>query len=76
VSSSAWRADGIESAKPREGRKLFIGVPSRFFAFLRGFVPDGRGVCRGHTPLKQGEQVVVDHELLLWLVKDVAGMAI
>jgi hypothetical protein len=51
------------------------GPAQRLYA-RRGFVPDGHGVCRAHTPLRHGEQVVVDHDLLLWLVKDVADMAI
>lgn len=40
----------------------------------RGFVLDGRGVCRNHTPLTQGQHITVDHDLLLWLIKDVSGM--
>jgi GNAT superfamily N-acetyltransferase len=56
---------------------LCVGIfdeygPAQRLYIRRGFVPDGRGVCRGHSPLRHGEQVVVDHDLLLWLVKDVA----
>jgi GNAT superfamily N-acetyltransferase len=40
----------------------------------RGFVPDGRGVCKDHTPLRHGENVRIDHNLLLWLTKDVSDM--
>jgi GNAT superfamily N-acetyltransferase len=41
----------------------------------RGFVPDGRGVCKRHTPLRYGENVRIEHDLLLWLTKDVSHMA-
>jgi GNAT superfamily N-acetyltransferase len=40
----------------------------------RGFVPDGRGVCKRHTPLRYGENVRIEHDLLLWLTKDVSHM--
>jgi hypothetical protein len=44
--------------------------PAQRLYVRRGFVPDGRGVCRGHEPLREGERVQVGHDLLLWLVKD------
>jgi ribosomal protein S18 acetylase RimI-like enzyme len=50
------------------------GPAQRLYA-RRGYVPDGRGVCRQFTPLKNGDVVTVDHDLLLWLVKDVSYMA-
>jgi GNAT superfamily N-acetyltransferase len=58
---------------------LCVGIfdaygPAQRLYVKRGFIPDGRGVCRGSEPLKEGETVQVDHDLLLWLVKDVSGM--
>jgi GNAT superfamily N-acetyltransferase len=50
------------------------GPAQRLYA-RRGFVPDGRGVCQGHRPLKHGESLVVEHDILLWLVKDVSSMS-
>jgi len=54
--------------------------PAQRLYVKRGFVPDGRGVCRGHAPLQENETVRVDHDLLLWLVKDLpaaeAGSAV
>jgi predicted N-acetyltransferase YhbS len=50
------------------------GPAQRLYA-RRGFVPDGRGVCHQFTPLQNGDVVTVDHDLLLWLVKDVSSMA-
>jgi GNAT superfamily N-acetyltransferase len=45
------------------------GPAQRMYA-QRGYVPDGRGACRGHPPLQEGEQVTVGHDLILWLTKD------
>lgn len=45
------------------------GPAQRLYA-KRGYVPDGRGACQGQRPLKQGETVTVDHDLILWLTKD------
>lgn len=45
------------------------GAAQRLYA-RRGYLPDGRGVCQGHRPLIQGETVAVDHDLILWMTKD------
>jgi GNAT superfamily N-acetyltransferase len=45
------------------------GPAQRLYA-RRGYVPDGRGACQGQRPLKQGEIVTLDHDLILWLTKD------
>jgi GNAT superfamily N-acetyltransferase len=45
------------------------GPAQRLYA-RRGYVPDGRGACRGQVPLRQGETVEVGHDLILWLTKD------
>lgn len=45
------------------------GPAQRFYA-TRGYIPDGRGACQGQRPLRQGETVIVDHDLILWLTKD------
>jgi GNAT superfamily N-acetyltransferase len=36
----------------------------------RGYAPDGRGACQGQRPLTQGMQVSIDHDLIIWLTKD------
>jgi hypothetical protein len=36
----------------------------------QGFVPEGRGVCRGQQPVVVGATEIVDHDLILWLIKD------
>jgi len=45
------------------------GPAQRLYA-RRGYLPDGRGACQGQRPLRQGEIVTVDHDLILWLTKD------
>lgn len=45
------------------------GAAQRLYA-KRGYVPDGRGVCQGQRPIQFGENVTIDHDLLLWLTKD------
>jgi GNAT superfamily N-acetyltransferase len=36
----------------------------------RGYVPDGRGACQGQRPLSKSMQVSMDHDLIIWLTKD------
>jgi GNAT superfamily N-acetyltransferase len=45
------------------------GPAQRLYA-QRGYIPDGRGLCKGHRPLRQGEACTLDHDLILWLTKD------
>lgn len=45
------------------------GPAQRLYA-KRGYLPDGRGACQGRRPLEQGETVVVDHDLIIWMTKD------
>ena len=44
------------------------GAAQRLYA-KRGYIPDGRGVCQHHRPILEGEQLVVDHDLLIWMTK-------
>lgn len=39
----------------------------------RGYIPDGRGACRGHRLLSKGTQVVMDDDLIIWLTKDLVS---
>lgn len=48
------------------------GPAQRLYA-KRGYLPDGHGACQGQRPLKQGEVVTIDHDLILWLTKDLTG---
>jgi len=45
------------------------GPAQRLYA-KQGYLPDGRGACQGRQPLKQGEVVTMDHDLIIWLTKD------
>jgi hypothetical protein len=39
----------------------------------RGYIPDGRGACRGQLPLSKGMQVTIDDDLIMWLTKDLVS---
>ncbi len=47
------------------------GPAQRLYA-RRGYVPDGRGACQGQQPLRPGDRVTVDDDLIMWLAKDLA----
>jgi GNAT superfamily N-acetyltransferase len=48
------------------------GLAQRLYG-RRGYIPDGRGACRGQEPLRKGMQVTVDDDLIIWLTKDLVG---
>ena len=39
----------------------------------RGYIPDGRGACRDQRPLSKGMRVTIDHDLIMWLTKDLVS---
>ena len=45
------------------------GPAQRLWA-RRGYLPDGRGACQGHRPLRNGMQATVDDDLIIWLTTD------
>ena len=47
------------------------GPAQRLYA-RRGYVPDGRGACQDQRPLSEGARVTMDHDLIMWLTKDLA----
>lgn len=47
------------------------GPAQRLYA-RRGYVPDGRGACRGQRPLSKGMHMTVDDDLIIWLTKDLS----
>lgn len=53
---------------------LGVGLYSDYGAaqqlyFRKGYIPDGAGITYDNTPVKPGKSVIVDDELLLWLIK-------
>lgn len=48
------------------------GPAQRLYA-RRGYIPDGRGACQAHRPLRLGESVVVGHDLIIWMTKELAA---
>ena len=47
--------------------------PAQRLSGRRGYIPDGRGACRGQRPLSKGMQVTMDDDLLIWLTKDLVS---
>jgi GNAT superfamily N-acetyltransferase len=85
---SAFRRQGIASRLMDEAETLIAtraskaGITVGLFAAYgpaqrlyarRGYVPDGRGVCRDQRPLQEGEVVTMDHDLILWLTKNLSA---
>lgn len=47
--------------------------PAQALYGRRGYIPDGRGACRGQRPLSKGMQVTMDDDLIIWLTKDLVS---
>ena len=87
--SEPWRRRGIATllmdaaehlARDRGIATLGITVglfdeygPAQRMYGQRGYVPDGRGACRGQRPLSKDMQVSMDHDLIIWLTKDLVS---
>ena len=44
--------------------------PAQRLYVRRGYVPDGRGACQGQQPIRQGARVTLDHDVIIWLTKN------
>jgi GNAT superfamily N-acetyltransferase len=44
--------------------------PAQCLYATRGYMPDGRGLCKGHVPIEEGESFTLKDNLQLWLIKD------
>ena len=87
--SEPWRRRGVATllmdaaeqlARDRGIASLGITVglfdeygPAQRMYGRRGYVPDGRGACQGQRPLSKGMQVSMDHDLIIWLTKDLVS---
>jgi GNAT superfamily N-acetyltransferase len=65
------RARGIATLGITVGLTDDYGPAQRLYA-VRGYVPDGRGACRGQAPLSRGTQVTMDDDLIIWFTKDLS----
>ena len=65
------RARGAKCPKIGVGVGLFkeYGAAQRLYVHL-GYVPDGKGMASGGLPVAAGDKVLVDDDLVLWLVKE------
>jgi GNAT superfamily N-acetyltransferase len=66
------RARGILTLGITVGLFDEYGPAQRLYG-RRGYLPDGRGACRGQEPLRKGMQVTVDDDLIIWLTKDLVS---
>lgn len=63
------RARGRQTVGITVGLFDEYGPAQRLYA-KRGYLPDGRGVCQGTVPLQRGQVVRMDHDIILWLTKE------
>ena len=70
------RAREAKCSKIGVGVGLFkeYGAAQRLYVHL-GYVPDGKGMASGGMPVAAGEKVLVDDDLVLWLVKELDAAA-
>lgn len=88
VVSERWRQRGVATLLMNEAEQLVIergiatlgitvglfdayGPAQRMYA-QRGYIPDGRGACQDQRPLSEGAHVRLDHDVMLWLTKELA----
>jgi GNAT superfamily N-acetyltransferase len=87
--SEPWRRRGVATLLMDEAERLArdrgiarLGItvglfdeygPAQRMYGRRGYIPDGRGACQGQRPLSKGMQVSMDHDLIIWLTKDLVS---
>jgi GNAT superfamily N-acetyltransferase len=74
--------DAAESLAAARSLVVGIGVgltadygPAQRLYIRRGYIPDGRGACQRGFPVRHGQPVTVDDDLLLYLTRPVARAA-
>ena len=68
------RAERLIATRARQAGIVFglfdaYGPAQRLYV-KQGYVPDGRGACQAQRPLKLGEAVTIDHDLIIWMTKE------
>ena len=87
--SEPWRRRGVaallmDAAEQRaaDRRITTLGItvglfdeygPAQRMYARRGYIPDGRGACQGQSPLSEGTQVRLDHDVIIWLTKELTS---
>ena len=71
---AAFDPELIAAAKRASNVGIGVGMGADYGAAQRlyvrlGYVPDGRGVTYAALPVKRGDRVVVDDDLVLYLTK-------
>jgi GNAT superfamily N-acetyltransferase len=87
--SEPWRRRGVatllmDAAEQRAADRgittlgITVGLfdeygPAQRMYGRRGYIPDGRGACQGQRPLSGGTQVRLDHDVIIWLTKELTS---
>jgi GNAT superfamily N-acetyltransferase len=87
--SEPWRRRGVatllmDAAEQRAADRgittlgITVGLfdeygPAQRMYGRRGYIPDGRGACQGQHPLSEGTQVRLDHDVIIWLTKELTS---
>jgi GNAT superfamily N-acetyltransferase len=66
------RDRGIAALGITVGLSAEYGPAQRLYGRC-GYIPDGRGACQGQRPLRRGMLVTMGDDLIIWLIKDLAG---
>ncbi|MDX6419182.1 MAG: hypothetical protein QOG28_3802 [Trebonia sp.] len=69
---AGFRSRGITTLGITVGLFDEYGPAQRMYG-RRGYIPDGSGACQGQRPLSEGTQVRLDHDVILWLTKDLTS---
>jgi GNAT superfamily N-acetyltransferase len=86
--SEPWRRRGVatllmDAAEQRAADRgiatlgITVGLfdeygPAQRMYGLRGYIPDGRGACQGQRPPSEDTQVRLDHDVIIWLTKELS----
>jgi GNAT superfamily N-acetyltransferase len=66
------RDRGVETLDTTVGLFDQYGPAQQMYG-RRGYIPDGRAACQGQRLLSKGMQVSMDHDLIIWLTKELTS---
>jgi hypothetical protein len=72
AASRPWCAEPALSSCGYAACQSEYGPAQRMYG-RRGYIPDGRGAGQGQRPLSEGTQVRLDHDVIIWLTKELAS---
>ena len=72
VNSNPMHTEAWSRFNRRYGIETTDAMIQRMYG-RRGYIPDGRAACQGQRLLSKGMQVSMDHDLIIWLTKDLTS---